>query len=502
MTATNLLFLALSAKSLDIASFSKHEAILTSRGEVLQHRVHEVATMVSLVEELSQHLKLEDFDGFVFSYSIPQLGREFDLLKITDEMTLNIELKSKMVDLDDIKKQLKEHRHYLSHLGKKELYLFTYISTDKKIYSLAGDALVEISMAELAQIVQAAGSEYFKGDYDQLFLPKMFLVSPLNTPQKFIDGEYFLSDSQENIRREILRGIKNKQSDAPCFFRIIGDPGTGKTLLLYDIAKQLARTYKVCVVHCGMLCDGHKQINDSIDNLTVVAVKYLYFVESDDYDIFLFDESHRLYLSQFNDVIKYITKASKVGIFSIDPKQILSKNEQRAAINQRLDAVKGLQSYKLKNKIRTNKELASFIKKLMYVKDSDPKEPYKNVKVLYAENYKQANKLITYHQMQGYEYISYTLSRHYNCSLDKLLKSVNTHEVIGQEFDNVIMAVDSTFGYNADGYLVADEHPNPDYLFRQLLFQGVTRVREKLVIVVIKNEELFKNIIGILSDAA
>ena len=45
---------------------------------------------------------------------------------------------------------------------------------------------------------------------------------------------------------------------------------------------------------------------------------------------------------------------------------------------------------------------------------------------------------------------------------------------------------------------MAKEHPNPDYLYSKLLFQGLTRVREKLAIIVIDNEDVFGKILNII----
>ena len=60
------------------------------------------------------------------------------------------------------------------------------------------------------------------------------------------------------------------------------------------------------------------------------------------------------------------------------------------------------------------------------------------------------------------------------------------------------MLMDSTFKYNSENKLIAKEHPNPNYIYLQLLFQGLTRVREKLGIIVINDLELFKRILSIL----
>ena len=75
-------------------------------------------------------------------------------------------------------------------------------------------------------------------------------------------------------------------------------------------------------------------------------------------------------------------------------------------------------------------------------------------------------------------------------------------KMIGQEFDNVIFSMDDNFRYSEDGHLQGKEHPNPDYKFYKLWYQGVSRAREKLCILVIGNQELFSSILAIKKNDA
>lgn len=48
------------------------------------------------------------------------------------------------------------------------------------------------------------------------------------------------------------------------FFCISANAGTGKTLLLYDIAKEILNRGKhVKIIHCGLLNEGHKLLRDN-----------------------------------------------------------------------------------------------------------------------------------------------------------------------------------------------------------------------------------------------
>ena len=98
---------------------------------------------------------------------------------------------------------------------------------------------------------------------------------------------------------------------------------------------------------------------------------------------------------------------------------------------------------------------------------------------------------------RGYQFISYTPSRIKVNEIDNLAGYINTHHVIGQEFDNVIFSMDNNFRYDEEGKLQGNIHPNPDYIFYKLWFQGVSRAREKLCLLIIGNEELFNEILKI-----
>ena len=70
---------------------------------------------------------------------------------------------------------------------------------------------------------------------------------PITDPVRFLKKEYFLTSQQRDIEKKILRDIYAKQSG--CFW-FSGIPGTGKTLLLYDIAMKLSVRHRICMVHC------------------------------------------------------------------------------------------------------------------------------------------------------------------------------------------------------------------------------------------------------------
>ncbi len=120
---------------------------------------------------------------------------------------------------------------------------------------------------------------------------------------------------------------------------------------------------------------------------------------------------------------------------------------------------------------------------------------YKNIEVIYADDYNEALEIVEYYcEEKNHKFIGYTPSSVKYSPLNYFSEYINTHRVIGQEFDNVIFNMDDNFRYHEDGHLQGKEHPNPNY---KLWYQGVSRAREKLCISVIGNQELFSNILAI-----
>ena len=144
--------------------------------------------------------------------------------------------------------------------------------------------------------------------------------------------------------------------------------------------------------------------------------------------------------------------------------------------------------------MRTNKELALFITCLFDLTKYREEYVFNNVKIIYEPNQLHAVNIAKKLDFENeYTYITYTPS-FYDDALDYQKTDRNTHTVIGQEFENVCMIVDNNF-YYVNKKLQAVTHPNPDYLFTKLLYQGLTRVRSKLAII-ITEKSILENVLS------
>lgn len=476
--------------------FPIYEAQLSGRTEYIKFNAKEFVTLKDFVVSLTHYVSYSDLNDFAYSYYIPQISKEFDLLKITDKSVLNIELKSERTD--KFIRQLKRNHYYLKGLAKEKIFVFSYIANTKEFFSFDGVNINVSSLKEVTAVIKLLSLENaVTGSYDSLFTPKKYLISPFNTPDRFLSGEYFLTDQQEEIKHKIVDFIDEKCSNECRFYRILGEAGTGKTLLLYDIAKELTKNYKVCVIHCGLSNEGFEYLVNKLHNPVLLTIKAsMLYITRNPVDILIFDESHRIYVSQLDYINKLADEYNWNVIYGIDPEQTLSRNEEQARIYDRIDELPLKGKYVLSKKIRTNKEIAEFIRILGNLNWQRTVRVFSNVIVMPAYSYDQAKKILDYFIDGGYTYISFTMSKYYCDPLDKLAFNKNTHEVIGQEFDKVVMVIDKKFFYGDNGRLYNSIHPNPDYLFGKLLFQGLTRTREKVALIVIENFELFSKLIN------
>lgn len=474
---------------------TEYENLLSQRETKKKVKVHEFETLRKFVELLQdQNVEIFVQEGFFYSFKIEQIGKEFDLLKIDkDKLVLNIELKSELIEEEKIKKQLEQNYYYLRHLAS-DIKLFTFIGETQEIYEYIDGDIIKVTSDVLIDVMNLFASNISEG-IETLFEAKKYLISPLNTPKEFLQGQYFLTQQQKCIKEKVLSIV----SDIPFILGITGKAGTGKTLLLYDIANTIARlNNKCCVIHSGILSEGHNYLNDKWSNVSVISAKDL---NGDsnllyNYDFIFVDEAQRIYDSTVNKITKMVFDEGKGVIFAYDFGQALSHAEEKRNIPDMLRGIEGFQEYSLTEKVRTNKEVASFYRTLLDLKDrARTYINYSNIDVLYADNIVEALQLIDlYKEMHGYVFISYTQSIYNHSSIDIYPNEHDTHHVIGQEYDKVIIVVDDNFRYDEDGRIQCRIHPNPDYRFYKLLYQGVSRAREKLCILVVNNYTMFKQI--------
>ena len=130
---------------------------------------------------------------------------------------------------------------------------------------------------------------------------------------------------------------------------------------------------------------------------------------------------------------------------------------------------------------------------------------YSKVELKYFDCYETAKNYITKSRLNNWKVINYTPSKHHNFPYQKFKiddENDNAHKVIGQEFDNIIAVIDQYFFYNNEKLSTRNYKNKPYYHPTKMLYQIVSRTRKRLKIVIVKNPEILKRCLDILSKSS
>ncbi|SDK10160.1 DNA/RNA helicase domain-containing protein [Streptococcus gallolyticus] len=450
-------------------------------------------------EELTLH---SCTDYFFFGYQIPQLGKEMDLIRFGKNYNLNIEYKSESTK-EKMVEQLKKNYFYLHFLDVPTRYFSFSLKNNLFIEFFPEDGtVVDCSAEDLLNAFEKQDIEVITLEQaNTKFEIKNYLVSPFNDVEKFIKSEYLLTPPQYNFKDEILKS-------SSLFSSVNGRPGTGKSLLLYDLCKELIDKGKsVYVLHCAKLNQGQERLKAY--GYKILAIKDYKKIDFENADFILIDESQRIHPRQRDEIIE-TSKLYKVRlIFFMDGQQTLHDSEEKAK-NEKIitDLVKstGGKCFKLRDKYRSNPDLANFIK-LFFKFPIDQKKiervsNYNNiVEVKYFDSKNSAENYLK--SKDNYQVLSYTCSLYNkNEKLNSLPKIGKiSHEVIGQEFDSVTVVLDSNFHYEANlknDSMILKAEENSYYNSKKMLYQNLTRARKKVELVIIGSQNILYNLSKII----
>lgn len=462
----------------NIEHLQKLEQQLSGREHMLKMKEWELESMRALVERLELHMQDVSALRLFYSFQIPRLGKEFDLLQIRENQIINIELKSGAVSEEAIQKQLIQNRYYLSALGKP-IQSYTYISSQNRLMRLTNhDHVIEASWNQLCAALQKEGKDY-SGDIENLFRAEWYLFSPLTEPNRFLNKEYFLTAQQRDIKRQILKKIREEQTG---YFSFSGLPGTGKTLLLYDIAMKLSNRQQVCIIHCGEAGKKweilHKRLQ-RIDFLSDNQLETQFSLE--DYHAILVDEAHLLSVEKLNVLLDM--SENRPIIFSSDSEEMISPKEMDQSTMKRMEELPDLQTFRLTNRIRTNAELSSFIQNMMHLPVRKNQNGYPHVSVVYANDEKEADTLVQDYVRQGYQYF-------------QQMEGAELGVTAVRDTVKMVVMLDERYYYDEDQYLRSRNPMQNGQSEVRRLFHLLNQAKENLAFVVKENETLY----GILLD--
>ena len=441
----------------NIECLQKLERQLSGRTYFLKMREWELESMKALVRELEVHMQDVHALRFFYSFQVPRLGKEFDLLQIKDDQIVNIELKSGKVSDEAVRKQLLQNRYYLSVQGKM-IQSYTYISSQERLVRLNNhDHIVEADWDQLCLALQRQSKDY-EGDIEDLFQAEMYLFSPVTEPERFLNKEYFLTSQQKDIERRILDKIRKVKYG---YFWFSGLPGTGKPLLLYDIAMKLSVHQKVCMIHCGETGKEWKILHDRLLRIAFLSDSQL--EEGPDlkeYSAILVDEAHLLTEEKLHVILELSEKHPV--IFSSDDEDMISDEEMDRTMIREIEHLPDIQSFHLTNRIRTNAELSSFIQNMMHLPEKRTVRYYPHIQVVYANDEEEAEILL-----KGYQ-------------------------------DQLVFIIDERYYYDEKGYLREQRQKQQKPTAVRMLFHRLNEAREEFAIIVKRNEAVYEVLLELL----
>ena len=441
----------------NIECLQKLERQLSGRTYFLKMREWELESMKALVRELEVHMQDVHALRFFYSFQVPRLGKEFDLLQIKDDQIVNIELKSGKVSDEAVRKQLLQNRYYLSVQGKM-IQSYTYISSQERLVRLNNhDHIVEADWDQLCLALQRQSKDY-EGDIEDLFQAEMYLFSPVTEPERFLNKEYFLTSQQKDIGRRILDKIRKVKYG---YFWFSGLPGTGKTLLLYDIAMKLSVHQKVCMIHCGETGKEWKILHDRLLRIAFLSDSQLEECpDLKEYSAILVDEAHLLSVKELHRILELSEKHPV--IFSSDDEDMISDEEMDRTMIREIEHLPDIQSFHLTNRIRTNAELSSFIQNMMHLPEKRMVRYYPHIQVVYANDDEEAGILL-----KGYQ-------------------------------NQLVFIIDERYYYDEKGYLREQRQKQQEPTAVRTLFHRLNEAREEFAIIVKGNEAVYEVLLDLL----
>lgn len=475
--------------------------------EVKDTEIEAINKIFAKFKELEPSYMSGAFSGYFLGVKYTGVGsEEFDILRFSNQKIINIELKSTQKNEVEVLRQLKRHSYLLNSISSEmEVSLYTFVSETETLYKFdeVNEQLIQISFEQLFSDIPLDFIEY---NYLESLVDTSFIISPYSEPDRFFKNQYFLNNEQEQAKKKLIESSKG-------YVGLKGAAGTGKSLILFDVAKELSNSgKKVLFIFCSAIYDSDtiQKINEQ-SSFQFIDIREFNSVLLNNYDIVIIDESQRLRLEQWDKLVK-IANPGEIDklILSVDNAQTLRPEEKDLDIQGILsdekykDAVEYVDC--LTERVRTDIELSTFIRKFFNTQEKDLSVlDFPKVNAVYFEHEYDAWVFIrSCIHNEGYISIEMPEKRAWlgngQTKLPKFYRdSLDAFTVIGREYDKVLLPLTDRITHNVDGKIVVPIEWGYRYLAENGLFQAITRVKNQLLLVVIKNKALFKTIQEILT---
>ena len=256
------------------------------------------------------------------------------------------------------------------------------------------------------------------------------------------------------------------------------------------------------MIHCASLNPGIRKLVETFDwNIISIRDVAANREEIISCDVIIIDEAQRISVEQMKEIDSIVDNCI---VFSHDVNQKLNKMNQALKVVKEVNRVSMGNEFKLSSKIRHNKNLSSFIKKLynldLIKSDNLAHSDYDCVSFYFTREIVDAKEQIEHLKTLGWKYIYLTTSKYTSEPLDDVRfgSTTSAHTVIGQEFGNVVVTITSNFYYNESKRLSF----NGKFYYKPIetLFQAITQTRKRLHFVIVDNDKFLQSCIAICAN--
>lgn len=191
---------------------------------------------------------------------------------------------------------------------------------------------------------------------------------------RFIQNDYLLTDSEQLVERQIIKFLENDEDVI-----VEGPTGSGKTMVLYDVARKLEKG----IIISPYQVESFQKLNEAFPSFKTISIEE--FRNFDDIKYCFIDEVNKIETQKINDIILEGKRKNIRIVLFLD----LKENDEI------MSSLLGLTNniLRLTSPIRTSREALDFIDSLFYHKKLFNNPKYK---VIYSSECYLASKINDY----------------------------------------------------------------------------------------------------------
>lgn len=479
----------------------------------LNKQKNEVSQLLDLINHfINNSLRIPAFENIFFGFKVDKIKcGDFDFIKVNEGNVINIEFKDITRDekqsMDEYKKklctQLKDRKKLLS-VFNRDIISIGFIQNGENLffYKLENEKLETIESSKVIEVLTSSKTDNSITNLSKYLNKESLNITPINQGRFFLNNTYELTNQQISA----INNIKKLNSN---FYLVTGKAGTGKSLVAFELADYFSSNGKKTVLFfLSKNTELYKEFkNENYKVLTLGEYKEenkkidskFPKVYQEEFDLLIIDEAQRLTKEQVDSLKAIIEKNKGNCIFLLDSEQNLDSDEKGESIkNEIKKLVNEHDIFKLTEPLRFNKDTEAFIRKVFKMRQQSGNPQKANIDIIKIHNENEAYKYSEYLQ-KNYGYVLLK-----PLSTESITKKYNYDDhgfnVIGKEFENIIVILDERYFYDDTKGLQISGEKNTysgSHNLLKLNYEIFTRVKNKITILIVGNDELYENIVKI-----